>query len=468
MVLLAVLLAVDPCAVEPAARDAAAAERYLGVADEELAAGSFDTAKLAYREALRHDPDSPRARQGWAALCAEPSGDAARDPFARALKLLDAGDRRGAIAAFQAVRQQEPSSAAALLQGICHYDLGEDEAAKPLLEEAEADAKLADTARLYLGFVALRGDEPRSAVTYFEWAARASDPRIGVAARDLLRALGPEGRVLLSTYASWAADSNALLAPEPASIAGGPHDGSGGAGATVLVRPLGVSGPFARLGLDYRKQFRFDAFDLGAFNAGAGWWLGGTRRHVVLEYGHAVTVLGGSRYSNVNRLQVVTSWARRGISASARYALNRERYHPEYVQSFSGARHEGDLGVGMARGNAAVEVGYRGAMASAREEPLDYREHGPRAAVTWSATRRLRVGGNVSFALRDYAVMDPTLALQRSDQRLDGALLGEWLVGRGVRLRATAGVRRTVSNYAPLTSTSFVGSFGLAHTVAWL
>src|ERR687888_1402928 len=127
-VLLAVAAGIDPCApVEPAQRrDPTAAEAYLDVAEKEERDGALDTAAAAYRSAWRADPQSAKARAGLFALCRRSAGSNA---FSEALRRMESGDRRGAIELFEQIRALGPDPASALLQGICHYELQEDEEA---------------------------------------------------------------------------------------------------------------------------------------------------------------------------------------------------------------------------------------------------------------------------------------------------------------------------------------------------
>src|SRR5512141_840912 len=89
----------DPCAPVEAtpAADPATAAVYRAVGDAERAAGSTDAATAAYRAAVANDPADAGARQALAALCDERRAD----PLEAGIRLMKAGDRRGAIAAFE-------------------------------------------------------------------------------------------------------------------------------------------------------------------------------------------------------------------------------------------------------------------------------------------------------------------------------------------------------------------------------
>ena len=75
------------------------------------------------------------------------------------------------------MRRSSGDASAALLEGICDYQLGEDTAAQPLLLHAESRPEHRDLARFYLGLIALRAGEARRASVLFEQASANSDPR---------------------------------------------------------------------------------------------------------------------------------------------------------------------------------------------------------------------------------------------------------------------------------------------------
>lgn len=184
------LAAPDPCAPVAAAGapDPSAAESYRAVGDAERAAGSRDTAAAAYRAALSRDPADARSRAALALLCADQARDGA---FQRGLRRMESGDRRGAVAAFEEARAGGSDRSAALLEGICLYELGEDERARPLLAQAETDPAHRDAARFFLGLVALRAGRSADAAALLE--ASAADHRLGPAALDLARLARAKG-----------------------------------------------------------------------------------------------------------------------------------------------------------------------------------------------------------------------------------------------------------------------------------
>ncbi|MCM2332690.1 MAG: hypothetical protein NDI82_01935 [Anaeromyxobacteraceae bacterium] len=125
--LLMVLAAQDPCAPVDAAAspDREAATLYRRAGDAERAAGSRNTAILAYRKAAALDPADVTSRQVLQALCAEAEAPGATDAFTDGQRRMSAGDLKGAAESFAKARRSGDRSAA-LLEGVCRYRLGED------------------------------------------------------------------------------------------------------------------------------------------------------------------------------------------------------------------------------------------------------------------------------------------------------------------------------------------------------
>src|SRR5260370_26273243 len=171
MTLLALLLAsANPCAPpEPAAKkDPALAQAYVEVGESEA---DHPDAREAFVGELRLDPANARAQAGFQAACRP------RDErFKRARTLMDAGDRAAAIRLFEELRAEGPSPPAALLEGICLYELEQDGPAETLLLEAEGDESVADSARFFLGLIARRRGEQAEAERLFADLAQGTSP----------------------------------------------------------------------------------------------------------------------------------------------------------------------------------------------------------------------------------------------------------------------------------------------------
>ncbi len=253
MMLLALLLAVvDPCAPpEPASRpDPAAAQAYLEVGESE--AGHPDALE-AFREALRLDPANARALAGFQAACR-----AQDDQFRRARTLMEAGDRAAAIRLFEEILSEGPSPPAALLEGICLYELEQDRPAERLLLEAVADESVADSARFFLGLIARRRGDQAQAERLFAGVAQGTSPMREQADR-LLRESPAARSLSISLLAEAGYDSNVTLSPSGAPAGA---DGLGSLGAALVWKPIG--GLFARATGFYRAQTQLNDYNLGA------------------------------------------------------------------------------------------------------------------------------------------------------------------------------------------------------------
>ena len=445
VMLLAVAGGLDPCApVEPAPRrDATAAEAYLEVAEKEQKDGALDTAAAAYRSAWRADPQNAKARAGLLALCRR---SAEGNAFAEALRRMESGDRRGAIALFEQIRALGPDPASALLQGICHYELEEDQEAVPLLREAERDPSLAPSAQLFLGLVSLRQGGGEAAARSFE-AAAARDPTLGPTATNLLRLARREGRVVVSLLAGPSGDSNVDLAPDGSPTPGGSADSAGTVAASVLLRPSGESGPFVSASGTYRKLARFTQFDLGVVEAGAGWQLGREPRHVLVGYAYDFMALGGVSYLSAHRLQAEGRWTFQQLSLAASYALRFESFLTGPAAPYSGTRHLGELsGEWRFGGGSAFGLAYALTRDRTDDATLKYLEHGTRAFARFAATPRLRLVLDAGLLSRHYDNQDPALAATRADLYLDGGTATELDLGDRWTGRFWVAARRAFSN----------------------
>ena len=422
--LLAVAGAIDPCApVEPAQRrDTTAAEAYLEVAEKEQREGALDTAAAAYRSASRADPQNAKAHAGLLALCRHA---AEGNPFGEALRRMESGDRRGAIALFGRIRAAGPNPASALLQGICHYELQEDEEAVPLFREAERDPSLAPSAQLFLGLISLRQGGGEAAERSFE-AAAARDPALAPTATSLLRLARREGRVVFSLVAGPSGDSNVDLAPDGSPTAGGSADSAGTVAAGLLLRPSGESGPFVSASGTYRKLARFTQFDLGVVEAGAGWQLGHEPRHVLVGYAYDFMALGGDGYLSAHRLQAEGRWTFQQLSLAASYAARFESFLTGAAAPYSGIRQLGELsGEWRFGGGSAFGLAYALTRDRTDDATLKYLEHGPRAFARFATTPRLRFVFDAGLMRRQYDNLDPALAATRGDTYLDGGAAAE-------------------------------------------
>lgn len=447
------LTAVDPCApVVPApSPDPAAASEYRAVAEAEQAAGASDTAAAAWQKAAALDPADRAAPDALAALCKVGAAKGAKgDPVDAAIRLMDA-DRYGEAAQLlRSARRARPGADAALLEGISRYELGEDAEAARLLREAEADPEHRDTARLYLGLLALRGGSALEAASLFD--AAAGNPSLATIAADLSRSARWDAPLLLSLRLDGGWDSNVSLAPTGGKGMASNGDAVAGLSAVALGRPFGANGPFVR-GAGALQQFaRLDAYDFTSWEAAAGWrrWRGGTG--VTAEYSFADRTLGGDAYLQTHRLLASGAVALGTVGLSGAWWGRREDYGTSW-SSFSGWAQHGDGRATVALGaRARLGLGWGWGRDDAEALALSWKEHGPRADVRVVLGPRTRLaveGGFTSRRYSGYAVVPTGASLRLTEQVVDGAAALEWDLGPRTTLRFSLLGRWSNSNYNP-------------------
>lgn len=455
----------DPCApVAPAAApDPESAAAYRAVAEGELARGDRAAAAVAYRAAAALEAGDAGARAALASLCA---AGPLRDPFADGVALLDAGDPRGALRALRASHAGRPAPpATALLEAICHYDLGEDAAAEPLLRVAETSPVHRGTARLYLGLLRLRAGDASGAAALLDAAGEGA--ALGGLARDLARAARRDGKLVLSLLAESGWDSNVTLAPR-GGVPGPEADGAFGITGALVWRPLGRSGPYVRGIAGVTEQLSLAAYDFVALDAAAGWQHATRSLTLAAEYDLASRTLGGASYLTAHRLLGSAVLTRGGVALGATYAARLEDYAGLYAD-YSGVTHRAELRLSVPLGRAArLALAYGGARDLADAADLSFLEHGPRAELLVALGARARLGLEGGATLREYDAADGTLApadpgfgLVRDDTHLDAAVFGELDLGAHLTARATLQARRVRSTRDDLEYEKLVPFVGL-------
>jgi len=457
------LAAADPCApvarIEPGgAPDPSAAAAYRAAAEAEAAAGSRDTAILAYRHAAALDPADGASRAALARIC---GAGPVSDPFQDGLVKMDAGDLRGAIAAFRAARGQTGDPSAALLEGICHYELGEGREAEPLFRAAERSPDDAELARLYRGLLALRDGASARAAALFD--AASASAAIAPVASDLARLARTQGPWALTLVAASGFDSNVTLAP-PGAPPSRASDGLYALSATGVLRPWGPDAPYLRaLGL-LDRQLRLDAYDVAGGDLAGGWQFQEARWAGIAEYDFSYRTFGGSPFLSSHRL-LASAWTLVGGVTLGASTLARFEAYADGFSPFSGTVLAAELRASFALGaRARLALAYGAARDSARLSILSYLEHGPRAELRIAAARGVRLGADVAATFRGYDVFDPTLGARRLDTVLDAAALAEWdLSPRWTAQLALRG-RRALSNMSGFEYAKVVPTIGLAYT----
>jgi hypothetical protein len=451
--------------------DPATAAIYRSVGDDEAAAGNVAAAMAAYRQALARDPGDERARAALARLCAPelaPAQAPTPDRFQQGIERMNLADRQGAIAEFEAVRAAGSDPAAALLEGVCWYELGDDERARPLLEEARRTPKVAGTAKLFLGLIALREDATAQAVSLFDDAAQAGG-RLAASAAGLARLSRRDGRLVVSALIEGGYDSNVPLAPDGTATTAGDGDGDLAAIAGLFARPWGTTGPYARIVGQYRQQFQITRYDLGDLSGALGYRVGRGGQYVAGEYSYDVVTLGAAPYLSANRLLATGRLSDGQLSAAATYAARWESYLTSAASPYSGFIQNGEIeGEWQACTTAVVGIGYHLGRDLTTESALSFLEQGPLAVLRLSPDSATRFFGEGTLTFRRYDTVDPDLEVQRADRYLDGLLVGERDLSDHWTARLTFAARRALSNVPELQYTKLTAAFGLAYTGAIL
>lgn len=462
LLLAAALLAADPCApVEPAAPDPVAAAEYRAVGEAERAGGDLDTAAAAFRAAAARDPGDQASRAALQALCA--AGPGAADPFDEGLRLLEEGEVGAAAAAFRRARERREDPSAALLEGICRYDLGEWDAASRLLQEAARRPAHAPAARLYLGMLALRQGSGAQAAALFD--AAAASPSLSRMASDLARLARREGRLVVSLLAESGWDSNVPLAASE--IPGGREDGAWALTGGALWRPRGANGPYLRANGSLHQQLSLDAYDVGAADGAAGWQHRAGRLSLLGEYDYGYRTLGGERFLSSHRLLASAGLPVGRAVLSVLWLTRFEDYAGGY-QPFSGVLHRAEAKATLPVGSrATLALAYGGGRDLADASYLSFLEHGPRVELRLAVAPRVRLGAEVGATFRTYDAADPAFSAARREAYLDGAALAEVDLTARLSLRGALQARRAWSNVSVLEYDKIVPTLGLSWTAGY-
>jgi len=441
--LLALLLAAtDPCApvTLAATPDPAAAALYRQAGDEERSAGSQVTAAVAYRTAASLDPADAISRGALQELCARPV--AREGPFEEGLRQMEARAWGAAAASFSQARRDRGDPSAALLEGICDYQLGDDARAEPLLRLAEARPEHQELARFYLGLIALRAGAATRAAALFAQAS--SNTVLGVLAADLSRLARQDARLVVTLAAQAGYDSNVTLVPSGST---GQGDGLLALAGTVLYRPTGPSGPYLRGSGQLRHQLQLGAYDAAGVEAAAGWQFLRDGSGLLGEYAYAYATYGGSPYLSANRLTGAGWTTAGGLTWSARYAAQLEDYRSATLAGFAGLLHHAELRAALPIGAGGwVGVGWGLSRDAAQLGITSYTEQGPRLDLRLLVSPRLWIGAVAGIAWRGYDAVDATIGVTRSDRTLAGSALVEYDLGSGWMARASLEGRAATSN----------------------
>ena len=411
--------AVDPCApIEPAPeRDAAAAAAFEAVGQEEEAAGWTSTAAVAYVQAVRLDPGRERPTGALGRMCRR--ARLGGDPLRQAMAKMDRGERREAIALFEEIRADRDDRRAALLEGICLYELGEDKRAWPLLEEARQNPELADTARFFLGLLAYHQGRDREAVELLQPVAISSDPSLRDSAHAVLQLAGREGRLELSLATEGGFDSATEVAPDGTLRINGGGPGAH-LGGSLVARPLGVSGPYGRVRGAYREPLSTSVSDFGTLGLGAGWQVGRGRTYWVAEYAFEHDHLAGLPYADTHQVVSAFRVPLHRLSVTGSYTYRREGYARGPNLGYSGPKQLGtaELAYPFASGSQ-LAIGGAAALSSPADAWLGYGEAGPRGMALLRLSQDLLLSACAQLSWRRYAGPAAPAEPARKDTLMD-------------------------------------------------
>jgi hypothetical protein len=379
------------------------------------------------------------------------------------------GDRHGAIAAFEAARTPREDPPAALLEGICEFELANAARARALFEIARTDPGVAPTASFFLGMLALEEGETDRATALLGEAAT-GDPRLASNASTLSVLARRGGRLVLTALSEVAYDSNVELVPDGTVAQGSSADGSAVAAAGLTGRLFGASGPYARIGGQYRKQFVISSYDLGQAGGavGARYVRGGA--DLAAEYGYDFVALGHAPYLSAHRGFALARVERGQMILACSYAARLESYLTAAYEPYSGLRQNADASLSRRLGRVTtLGLGYR--VESDRtfhDAPLSYFEHGPLVLAQLTPTRVARIVLEGRFSWRLYDAFDPDLLQRRDDRYLDGYLVAEIELGSLWTLRVAGTGRRAWSSYPDFAYTRLAATAGLVYTLGML
>ena len=480
--LLSLLAALDPCAeVAPAPlADPAEAAVYLRVGRAEALEGRAEPATAALVRSLSLDPASREARSELARLCQ--GSDGYQNRVDEALSLLDKGDPRGALEKLQRLRSAEEDLDRTMLEGICRYQLGEDEQAKALLERARKDPTLNQSAELFLGLIALRAGNSDEAAEKFEPLISVGNRALTSTAGDLLRLARQEGKVQLTASTEAGFDSNVDLAsgtPFPA----GSADGVAQLGGSLGFHPTGRTGPFALVAGAYRRIATLSGYDTGLAAGALGWQLDRRELAASLEYGFDYLTFSDAPYLTTHHLAASGRWSWPQLALAGAYVGRWENFlsrPPAAGQSlplapgqtensgYSGLRHLVLLEASHRfAGGSVLGAGYGASQDSTADSALAYFEHGPELRALLRASPGARYLFRATLRQREYQAFDVDLGLRRSELAVEGQLRGEWDFSSRWEVFAQLEAQARSSNVPALSNSRVVGVLGLAFFLGW-
>ena len=447
-------LVATPCGpVTPApSADPALAAVYLEEGQSELARSNFEAAAVALSLALSFDGSlegAPALRQRACLSLGERS-------LEKVDALMDAGRWADALAALSSL-PLAPPAARALLEGVCLFQLGDDDASKEALGRAVKDPAHEADARVLLSLIALRRGSARAAEEQLR-ALEHGGRELGGSLSSLLRQASRGGALIARASVFGGVDSNPALAPM-----GGEGPPSGLIGFTGLVQlaPWGAVSPYARLaagGREYPGLSVLRTF-IGVGTLGMQLGRGGDR--IAVDYSLDGVLFGIAPYAVTHGPRVEGSLQLGPVLVFAEWMLRFERFLPVDAQIFSGLRQDAALGATAALpAGFSVEAAWDVVRDVAQSRELSLLEHGPRMSVGWTRGR-VRAAAGATLDWRSYDAFDPDLGVQRADVRVRPSVrvevdLTQWL---SVFVAGDASV--VESNAEAVRSVRFAGTGGV-------
>jgi len=397
-----------------------------------------------------------------------PAGAAApEDRFTLAVSRMDAGETGAAADLFEQIYDADRDAAAALLGGICRYELGQPDAARRLLTAATADPTHRHSADFFLGLLALDGGRREDAFRLFSEARDAPNAELSRSAADLARLAAREGRVSVQGALEGRYDSNLnlALAPDGRSLAPAVADAGAVAAGDLLVRPFGESGPFAGASARLSRQLTQSGFDSGGAGARAGFQLGPDRLHASATYRISYELLGPSPFlfEQEGRASGRAVLGRLTLRGHYRYAW--QSYLLPAVSGYSGPLQEALAGAEWrVTPVLSLELSYLLDRRAASDPALAVVEHGPGPGL------RLRLGDDVELKLDGFSSWRHYDA--DAPGQLDWAFGGNAMLsvelGDHLTLRASLTATRVLSADAVRAYSAVSGGLGLAYAAALL
>jgi hypothetical protein len=279
-------------------------------------------------------------------------------------------------------------------------------------------------------------------------------------------------RGLLSLSADSGYDSNLSYAPAGAPASA---DGGSGLGGSLVLRPLGLSGPYLRANGWYRGQFRLHDRDAGLAAGQVGWRAGEGASYAFADYGFDTSFLGGAPYLVAHRLRGGGRWQVQRVALSLVYAARFGSYQTPSAAPFSGVYQllDPEISLRFPMGSS-LALAYHAGRDSTDSPDFSSWDHGPRAVGRLALSPTLRATLEASFVWRRFdpaggssgtgaAVPDP-----RADRILFVGGAVEKDFANGFALRFSAGDRQTWSNLPGVSYSRVTAILALTYSLGFL